>query len=258
MMRYFSMERYFTRVKNISLLTVPLVMVLTGFAFASSSAQGVGGMISSVIIGCGLLLGLLVLFSTVLGISLPVDQAMKILALAAIPLVLKGIGLLLSARPALNSLRFIDPYQSPGVILWLRPLDVFEMLSALVIGFLLYRQPGSSVSKAVVVALTIASTWGFASHQYGAPSTVLARNPGMEVSAPGTPSSPQTVETVSPAASTASVMASTESANARLKKVDAAEEERTELRQEKQLQGFRLQNIPASRTKKKRLKSHSE
>jgi len=108
--------------------------------------------------GWALLLGLMVAACAVLNITLDAGKATRILGWAAIPIVLRAAGILSGCLPNVMVL--------PSPVLWLRPLDLFEMASAVTLGISLYRQPEATLIKSLAAAVLIALGWTLAAHGY--------------------------------------------------------------------------------------------
>jgi DNA-binding response OmpR family regulator len=148
-----------------------LAISMTGSAVTPDSETGLAQAATYVAGGWALLLGLLVGTAASLGVKLEARGALRILGWAAIPIVLRAAGDL--AGRWTPSLSFFHPTINPDQLspstFWLRPLDIFELAAALILGLSLRRLPGGSVGKSIAAVLLIGLAWSLAGRGYFRP-----------------------------------------------------------------------------------------
>jgi len=136
-------------------------------AAAFESEAAVAQAVAFVVAGWILLLGLLVVLAALMRMTIDVRTIVRMTGWVAIPIVLRTLGGFLSVwAPFLEPLRSHDLAQLSLPALWLRPLDIFEMSAALILGISLRRQPGGSAAKSILATLTVVLAWNFATHGY--------------------------------------------------------------------------------------------
>jgi CheY-like chemotaxis protein len=121
--------------------------------------------------GWALLLGIVVAVSASLQIGLDPKTALSIVGWGAIPIVLRSVVLLAAGFvPGLVQIRAaLDAVRLPAPLFWLRPLDIFEMVSIVILGILLRRPRGGSIAKSLIACMAIALAWSLTSRGYFRP-----------------------------------------------------------------------------------------
>ena len=118
-----------------------------------------------------MLLGSVVFASALLRITLKAREAVQIVGWGALPIVLRALaGLAGIFDPRIAAfLKSAEVYRFPISVAWLRPLDVFEMAAALILGISLSRQPKGSIFKSILAVVLIAFAWCFTARGYFQP-----------------------------------------------------------------------------------------
>ncbi len=132
-------------------------IVMTGIGAHDSTWRAV----SYVLGGWALLLGLLVAACATLKITLDAREALRILGWPAIPIVTREL-LSMTGVIHLSSALSLKEF-------WLRPLDLFEIASIVILGALIRLLPGSSTRKSMIAAGLIALAWCLTSRGYFLP-----------------------------------------------------------------------------------------
>jgi len=216
-------------------------------AAAFESEAAVAQAVAFVVAGWILLLGLLVVLAALMRMTIDVRTIVRMTGWVAIPIVLRTLGGFLSVwAPLLEPLRSHDLAQLSLPALWLRPLDIFEMSAALILGISLRRQPGGSAAKSILVTLTVALAWNFATHGYLQP-LLNASAREQKVETPILPNPPAPVVEVPPPS--ASPVFTPAEPPALQKKIQAMEVERKEIREERRLQELRLPSAESPQPK---------
>lgn len=131
-----------------------------GFSIDTMFSQEHVRLMTFVIAGWSMLLGLVVAISSVLRLQLSARQAVEIMGLSVVPLVVRT-GVVMMSGWSIPVL--------PGMQFWLRPLDIFETVSAVILGISLRRVGGGSMMKSLAAAVLISVIWAFASRGYFLP-----------------------------------------------------------------------------------------
>jgi CheY-like chemotaxis protein len=143
-----------------SLFGAHILLSLVNTAVVTKSAIVTAREVTYTAGGWALLIGLLATVVAVANIRLDLRSILRLTGLAAIPIVFRTL-LLLAANvlPGLSEVR--ESLMSTSIPLHglLRPLDLFEVISVVVLAVLLRTQPGSSLQKALSAAAAIGAVW---------------------------------------------------------------------------------------------------
>ncbi len=116
--------------------------------------------LSYVIGGWALMIGLVVTICAVLGIKMEAIEAITFVRWAAVPIV---------ARALFTLMGFLPKTAWPTQPFWLRPLDLFEMVSVVIFGLCFRNLRGSSTKKSIIAAIFMAIGWTLTSRGYFLP-----------------------------------------------------------------------------------------
>lgn len=229
------------------LFAAQVTLAMSGAAMGTQSVSVIAQAAMFAAGGMTLLLGLLAALAAAMRIELSARGVVRMGGWAGVPIVLRTFGSLLSLWvPALEPLRPMDSAKFSTLAFWLRPLDIFELSTALIVGLALLYRPGGSVRKSIFAALLIALACSLPQRLHLQPVLNMPlRTRNVRASLPVETSVPPIA--APPSAPAASVSSSAPSP-APSEKPKETKEPRKEVVQEEQLQEFRL---GASRQKKK-------
>ena len=159
------------------LLVWVLLVIHTGLSMAGLYSEGVpasGELLRTAlqtIGGWALLLGLLVGVSAVVGIRMTPRTALRLMGLAGIPILLRAVlrfvilfhPSLAAVGAAINVTRLDMPLSC------MRPLDIFELFSVVLLGFQMRGYPSATTSKIIWAIGLIILAWLFAAQGYFQP-----------------------------------------------------------------------------------------
>jgi CheY-like chemotaxis protein len=154
-----------------SMFALHLGLSLVGVGMGLSGARSLAQTASFVAGGWALMLGLFVAAAAALQIHLEARGALEIMGVTSVPIVLRALaGVLATLSPSLSFLDFAsDSARLPVPLLWTRPLDLFEIASAVVLGILLRSLPGSSMKKSIFAVFIVCLVWSLTSRGYFRP-----------------------------------------------------------------------------------------
>lgn len=153
------------------ILAVHAALSIASIVRDPSKEAGFFQALSYVAGGWALILGLLVGIATSVRIHLAPRSAFRILGWAVAPIALRSLVMLITTMiPSLEMMRAtLHATQWPAEAFWIRPFDIFEGASILILGLSLRTQPGSSTMKALLATFLIAAAWALTSRGYFRP-----------------------------------------------------------------------------------------
>jgi len=146
--------------KNIPSRLFIVAILFTAHVFLGGAAARFDSFqtMTSIAAGWALALGLLIGVSALFRIQLELEQAFWILGWTSIPIVVRAIANLFGVIP--------NPFTILNALLWLRPLDVFDLAAGIIFSISYQRLLKVSTKKWTLAVLTIALAWIFCARGY--------------------------------------------------------------------------------------------